>query len=96
MSLHLCVLLWCDSGSEAALVDYENRVLDLMADHGAHVLQRARTDGAAGAPLEIQILEFASQEALDGYMSDDRRTAIAADREAAITRTEIFRVDFVA
>ncbi len=93
MSLHLCVLLWPNAGTEQALVAYEDRVLELMGDHGARVLQRARTDGADGAPLEIQILEFPSQEALEGYMGDERRIALAAERDAAIARTDVLEVD---
>lgn len=66
-----------------------------MDDHGALVLQRMRTDGADGAPLEVQVLEFPSQGALDGYMQDERRTALADERNAAIARTEVLPVEFV-
>jgi uncharacterized protein (DUF1330 family) len=92
MSLQLCVMLWSNPGTEAALVDYENRVLELLVDHDARVLQRGRTNGADGTPLEIQILEFASQAALDGYMEDERRTALADARDAATARTEVFHI----
>ncbi len=93
MSLHLCVLLWPNAGAEQALIAYEDRVLELMGDHGARVLQRARTDGADGSPLEIQILEFPSEEALEGYMGDERRTALAGERDAAIARADVLEVD---
>ena len=89
MSIHLCVLLWSRPGAEEALCAYEDTVLGLMGDHGARVLQRMRTDGANGAPLEIQVLEFPSQSALDGNMQDERRTALAGDRDAAIARTDV-------
>lgn len=89
MSLHMCILLWPNPGAEDALVAYEDEVLQLMGDHGASVLRRSRTDGADGAPLEIQILEFPSQAALDSYMTDGRRIALADARDAAIARTEI-------
>jgi hypothetical protein len=88
-------LLWARPGTEAALVRYEDRVLELMADHGARVVQRARTDGANDAPLEIQILEYPSQTALGGYLADERRTALAAEREATVARTEILPVELV-
>jgi uncharacterized protein (DUF1330 family) len=94
-SVRLCVLLWANPGADAALVDYEDRVLELMADHGARVLRRARTDGADGAPLEIQILEYPSQAALDDYLADARRAALAGAREAASARTEILPVELV-
>lgn len=93
MSISLCVLLWSKPGAEEALCAYEDTVLGLMADHGAQVLQRMRTDGANGAPLEIQILEFPSQVALDGYMQDERRTALADEREAAIARTDVLAAE---
>ena len=95
MSIHLCVLLWPRPGAEEELCAYEDTVLGLMGDHGARVLQRLRTDGADGAPLEIQALEFPSREALDGYMQDERRTALASVREAAIARTEVLPVELV-
>jgi uncharacterized protein (DUF1330 family) len=94
-SVRLCVLLWARTGADGALIDYEDRVLELMEDHGARVLQRARTDGADGAPLEIQILEYPSQAALDGYLADERRAALAGERDAAIARTEILPVELV-
>jgi uncharacterized protein (DUF1330 family) len=89
MSIHLCVLLWSKPGAEEALFAYEDTVLGLMGDHGVRVLQRMRTDGANGAPSEIQVLEFPSQGALDGYMQDERRTALAGERDAAIARTDV-------
>jgi uncharacterized protein (DUF1330 family) len=95
MSIHLCVLLWPNVGTENALVDYEDQVLALLASHGARVLQRARTDGANGAPLEVHVLEFPSESALDDYMGDERRTALAGERDAAIARTEVLRVELV-
>jgi uncharacterized protein (DUF1330 family) len=95
VSLHLCVLLWPNPGAAAALVEYEDKVLDLLATHGARVLQRARADGADAVPMEIHILEFPSQAALDAYMKDERRTMLASEREAAIARTEVIRVDLV-
>jgi uncharacterized protein (DUF1330 family) len=89
MSIYLCVLLWSKPGTEEALCAYEDTVLGLMGDHGAQVLQRMRTDGENGAPLEIQVLEFPSQSALDGYMQDERRTTLAGERDAAIARTDV-------
>jgi uncharacterized protein (DUF1330 family) len=95
MSLCLCVLLWPNPGGETALVHYEDRVLELLADHGARVLQRARSRGEGDAPLEVQILEFPSQTALDGYLTDERRAALAGERDAAIARTEVLPVELV-
>lgn len=95
MNIHLCVLLWPRLGAEEALCAYEDTVLGLMGDHGARVLQRMRTDGANGAPLEIQMLEFPSQGALDSYMQDERRTTLADERDAAIARTDVLPAELV-
>lgn len=77
---------------EQALIAYENAVLALVDEHDGTVLHRARTDGCDGRPLEIQLFEWASQEAMDGYMADPRRTALSAERERAVARTEIVPV----
>ena len=67
----------------------------LVPDHGGKVLQRARSDGAEGRPLEIQLLEFPSAEALEAYMVDPRRTALASKRDAAIAKTELIHVQLL-
>ena len=91
----LCVLLWARAGEERALVAYEDAVLQLVATHGGRVVQRARTDGADDAPLEIHVLQFPTEAALAAYMDDPRRTALASERDRAIARTEVHRVDLV-
>ena len=92
VSISLCVLLWARPGEEEGLVAYENRVLDLVTEHGGRVLQRARTDGSGDQPLEIQLFTFDSQDALDGYLNDDRRLALADERDRVVARTELMRV----
>jgi hypothetical protein len=86
------VFLWPHPGMDEALIAYEDTVLKLVPEHDGRVLQRARTNGIGGLPLEIQLFEWASQEAMDGYMADPRRTAMTADRDATIARTEIVAV----
>jgi hypothetical protein len=77
---------------EQELITYENAVLALVGDHNGRVLHRALTDGIGGKPLEIQLFEWASTEAMEGFLADPRRVALAADREQAIARTEIVPV----
>jgi uncharacterized protein (DUF1330 family) len=91
----LCVLLWAHPGAQAALAAYEDKVLRLVPDHGGRVLQRARGSGADGQPAEIQLFEFPTGAALDAYISDPRRTVLAADRDQAVARTEIIDVELV-
>jgi hypothetical protein len=88
-------LLWSYPGMDEALIAYEDSVLAWVGEHDGMVLQRARSDGADGRPLEIQLFEWASQSAMDGFMADPRRTALAADRDRAIARTEIVPVQFI-
>ncbi len=76
-------------------MEYEDAVLALVPAHGGRVLQRARTAGDADGPLEVHFLEFPSEGALDAYMADPQRAALAAARERAIARTEVHRVRLV-
>jgi uncharacterized protein (DUF1330 family) len=95
MSLTLCVLLWAQPGAEDGLAGYEDRVLGLVPGHGGRVVQRARSSGRDDQPLEIQILEFPSAQALDAYMTDGRRQTLAAERDRVISRTEVIEVRLV-
>ena len=95
MNLTLCVLLWAQPGAEDGLVEYEDRVLGMVADHGGAVVQRARGSGGAGQPLEIQLLEFPSDQALSAFMADGRRQALAGERDRVIARTEVIEVRLV-
>src|SRR6202046_1202690 len=91
-----CVLLWARPGMEAALSAYEDKVLRLVAGHGGRVLERgtvlpgSQHDGEP--PTEVQFLEMPSEASLDAYMNDPRRLAMAAERDAAIARTDLFRI----
>lgn len=95
MKLTSCVLLWAHPGMDEDLIAYEYSVLALVNEYGGTVLQRARSDGAGGWPLELQLYEWPSQAAVDTFMADPRRTALAAVRDRAIARTEIVPVQFV-
>ena len=95
MSLTLCVLLWAHPGVGDALIAYEEQVLDLVPRHGGRVLQRARSNGADGQPLEVQLLEFPSTTALNDYMTDGRRLSLASDRDRAIARTQVIDVELI-
>lgn len=86
--LVLCVLLWAFDGREDQLTAYEDEVLDLVGDHDGEVLQRLRTADDDG-PTEVQVIRFGSQASLDGYMADERRLALAPQRDLAIRRTEV-------
>lgn len=91
VAVTLCVLLWAHTGREADLGRYEDQVLALLPEHSGRVVQRARIEGGDGQPAEIQILQFASDAELEGYMNDPRRTALGGQRDAAIARTDVLR-----
>jgi hypothetical protein len=90
--LLLCCLLWARDGRAAELSRYEDRVLALIGDHRGSVRQRLTADGTDGRPDEVQIIEFADRDALDGYLQDPRRAALAGERDRVIARTELFAV----
>ena len=98
MEVNLCVLLWAHEGRGAELSAYEDQVLGLLGEHDGHVIQRAKTvarNGNSDEPTEVQLLRFASEGALDGYMADARREALAGQRDAAIAMTEVMRIQLV-
>jgi uncharacterized protein (DUF1330 family) len=91
-----CVLLWARPGMEAALSAYEDKVLRLVGEHGGRVVERgtvlpgAQCDGEP--PTEVQLLEMPSEASLNAYVNDPRRLALAGERDAAIARTDMFRI----
>lgn len=98
MALTLCVVLWPHEGCDAALIAYEDQVLELIPTHGGRVIQRARTTGSGRGehePFEVHMIEFPSGGALEAYTRDDRRTALADARDRAIARTDVVRVDLI-
>ena len=98
MEVNLCVLLWAHEGREAELSAYEDQVLGLLPEHDGHVIQRARTMAVKdddSEPTEVQFLRFASEAALDGYLRDARREALADQRKAAVAMTEVMRIQLV-
>ena len=95
MPVTLCVLLDAVPGRETELAEYEDEVLALLPDHGARLVQRVRAVDPATVPLEVQVLEFPSEGALEAYLADPRREALADRRERAVAGTEELRVDEV-
>lgn len=89
----LCVLLWARPGCAEALAAYEDRVLALFPEHGGRVVRRGSvTGGDADSPTEVQYIEFPSEAAMHACLTDPRRLAMAAERDAAIARTDIHRI----
>ena len=85
------MLLSAVPGREVLLAQYEDRVLGLLPDHGARIDARVR---ALEGPLtEIQLLEFPSEEALEDFQNDPRRTELSEIRNTVIASTTVIRVE---
>lgn len=88
----LCCLLWARAGEERAMTAYEDEVLELVAEHGAQVRQRVVGEGGDGTPHEVQVYSFPDQAAVDAYLADPRRLALAEVRDRVVARTDLFPV----
>lgn len=104
-AVRLCVLLWARPGRRAALARHEDEVLQVLARHGGRVLTRLRTTDGDGEgpgasttdpgapPDEVHVVELPSPAALDAYLADPARAALADDRDAVLERSLTFPVD---
>lgn len=91
--LLLCCLLWARPGAREAMAAYETRVIALLADHGAACTTRVGArEPVPDGPDEVQVYRFPDRAALEAYLADPRRTALTADRDAAVARTVLFEV----
>jgi uncharacterized protein (DUF1330 family) len=92
MPLTLCVLLWAHAGRETHLGEYEDAVLALLPAHGGTVVSRVRNTEANESATEVQVIEFVDDAALENFMADPARLALAPLRDQTVARTEIIRV----
>ncbi|THV26980.1 DUF1330 domain-containing protein [Glycomyces paridis] len=91
-AIELCCTLRARPGLEADMSAYEDKVLALVPEHGGELVARAVADGADGNPHEVHVYRFPGQSAIDAYMADPRRTAMAAERDRVIETTVLFPV----
>jgi len=94
-ALTLCIQLWSKAGQDDALAAYEDAVLALIPEHGGTVVQRVRRSEPGDGPLEVQIITMPGRVALQSYLDDSRRLALAASRELAVERTLMAEVVIV-
>ncbi len=87
----LTAILWAHPGQHELLVDYEDTVLQLIPKHGGRVIERVRAETPGDGPYEVQLIELPSDEALQAYMVDPVRVALAETHKRAIARTEVLR-----
>ncbi|HEX2143281.1 MAG TPA: DUF1330 domain-containing protein [Glycomyces sp.] len=91
-AIELCCLLRALPGAEKDMTAYEDKVTALVPEHGGELLARAIGDGAGGHPHEVHVYRFPNQAALDAYMADPRRQAMAEERDRTVASTELYRV----
>ncbi len=92
MPLTLCVLLWAHPGRENQLGEYEDAVLALLPAYGGTVVSRVRNAEANESATEVQVIELVDEAALESFMADPARLALAPLRDQSVARTEIIRV----
>lgn len=95
MTLELCVLLWASQGQDDALTAYEDTVLALVPKHGGTVMSRVRRVGDGDGPLEVQVIRLPDESALQAYMHDPERLALADVHRTAVARTELLTVETI-
>lgn len=91
-AVELCCLLWAREGERAGLSEYEDRVLALIGEHRGEVVRRAISTEPGDGPDEVQLFRFADDTALQAYLGDPRRLALAEERDRVIARTDLFPV----
>jgi antibiotic biosynthesis monooxygenase (ABM) superfamily enzyme len=91
-AIELCCLLRARPGMEREMTAYEDKVLALIPEHGGEVVSRVIGDGAEGHPHEVQVCRFPGQAAIDAYMADPRRLALADERDRTVAETVLFPV----
>jgi uncharacterized protein (DUF1330 family) len=74
---------------------YEDEVLPLLEDHGARVLYRGRRapHEDEALPLEVHLLWFPHQPALDAYLADPRRQALLDRYGDVFTTKQSFEIN---
>ena len=96
MPIQLCVLLWEHPGRDDDLATFEDEVLELLSEHGGHLISRhVVTEREDDIPLEVHLIEMPDEDALAGYLNDPARISLARehDRDAIIARTQVLRVE---
>jgi hypothetical protein len=71
---------------------YEDRVLPLLAEHGATLERRLRT---ADGTMEVHVVRLPSQAAVEAFMGDPRRDEHRPLLEASGATMEVLRMDDV-
>lgn len=88
--LRIVALLYAGATGPDGLRAFEGRTLPLLRSHGGRLLLAIAPEDAGDGPDEIHVLEFPSRDAFDAYRADPRVLALADERAAAISRSEVY------
>jgi RimJ/RimL family protein N-acetyltransferase/uncharacterized protein (DUF1330 family) len=92
-SLEVVVRLWIHPGRVAEFEAYEHKAAHIMQRYGGAVQKVVRASTVDvwpdGQPFEVHVLGFPSLEAFHSYRADPELAGLAAERSAAISRTEV-------
>jgi uncharacterized protein (DUF1330 family) len=87
------VTLWIHPGRAAEFEAYERKAARVMQRYGGVIQKVVRVGNANppidGQPFEVHVLGFPSLEAFHSYRADSELAGLAAERSAAIARTEV-------
>lgn len=93
-SLEVVVSLWIHPGQVAEFEIYEHKAARVMRRYGGVLQKVVRVSNAYpsfdGQPFEVHFLRFPSLEAFHAYRADSELAGLAAERNAAISRTEVW------
>jgi uncharacterized protein (DUF1330 family) len=92
-SLEVVVSLWIHPGRVVQFEVYEQKAARIMQRYGGVIQKVVRVSNANpssnGQPFEVHVLGFPSLDAFHSYRADSELAGLAAERSAAISRTEV-------
>lgn len=92
MTTTICALLWAAEGQEDALAEYEDTVLALIPRHGGEVVSRVQRVGDGTGPTEVHVIRMPDGTALQSFIDDPDRLALADVFREVVDRAEIMDV----
>ncbi|MER5478147.1 hypothetical protein ABT026_14400 [Streptomyces sp. NPDC002734] len=89
MTVTYLMLAWLAEGGAGAFDVYEGAVLPLLAEYGGRLERRVRT---MDDRLEVHLVSFPTEDALDAYRADPRRSAAAPLLESSGAEVQLLPV----
>ncbi len=86
--IHILIMINAGAGGPDAIRRYEAKVVPIIHEYGGKILSAFKPLNTP--PDEIHLIEFSSEEALTLYQQDSRVVELKAERERAITKTDLY------